>query len=392
MNDDIAINVDNVSKVFRLPHEKNSTIKGLFTSLFSGGSRGYHKQQALKNITLEVKKGEFLGIVGRNGSGKSTLLKILAGIYQPNKGSVQVHGKVVPFIELGVGFNPELTGRDNVFLNGALLGFSRKEMLAMYDDIVEFAELERFMDQKLKNYSSGMQVRLAFSLAIRSRADILLIDEVLAVGDADFQRKCYEYFKTLKKDKKTVVFVSHDMDAVREYCDVAVMIEDSQIVKSGTPDSVAQSYQKLFARARQAQHGSGQDRWGDEAAITESIEIDVSAKLISIKQSIKANRALENPIVGIRIRDTAGREVTGTNTRIENYKVPDLMKSDKIGLEWGFSNILADGEYYIDPAILHSDGVTVSDWWNEAKRFRVTKDRYIPYMVDPEFKLSLKND
>src|SRR5690606_31573026 len=155
------------------------------------GKRTYEKQQVLKNISFEIKKGEFVGIVGRNGSGKSTLLKLLAGIYSPDKGSIEVNGKLVPFIELGVGFNPELTGRENVFLNGALLGFNRKEMQAMYKDIVEFAELERFMDQKLKNYSSGMQVRLAFSIAIRAQSDILLIDEVLAVGDAAFQQKCY---------------------------------------------------------------------------------------------------------------------------------------------------------------------------------------------------------
>src|SRR5690606_7141480 len=156
------------------------------------GRRKYEKQQVLKDINFEIKKGEFFGIVGRNGSGKSTLLKLLAGIYSPDSGHVQVNGKLVPFIELGVGFNPELTGRENVFLNGALLGFNRKEMESMYEEIVEFAELERFMDQKLKNYSSGMQVRLAFSIAIRAKADILVLDEVLAVGDEAFQKKCYQ--------------------------------------------------------------------------------------------------------------------------------------------------------------------------------------------------------
>ena len=212
MEDNIAISVKNVSKNFRLPHEKADSIKSVFVNPFNKNRKKFEVQHALRDISFDIPKGEFFGIVGRNGSGKSTLLKIIAGIYQPNKGSVTVNGRLVPFIELGVGFNPELTGRENVYLNGALMGFSEKEVDAKYKAIVDFAELERFMDQKLKNYSSSMQVRLAFSVAtVLAESDVLLIDEVLAVGDADFQRKCFEYFKKLKKDKKTVIFVSHDM-------------------------------------------------------------------------------------------------------------------------------------------------------------------------------------
>ena len=177
--DEVAIKVSHVSKSFKLPHEKSNSVKSIVVNPLK--KRTYERQEVLKDINFEIKKGEFFGIVGRNGSGKSTLLKLLAGIYSPDKGSIQVNGKLTPFIELGVGFNPELTGRENVFLNGALLGFNRKEMSTMYDEIVEFAELEKFMDQKLKNYSSGMQVRLAFSIAIRAKSDILILDEVLAV-------------------------------------------------------------------------------------------------------------------------------------------------------------------------------------------------------------------
>src|SRR5580704_9615782 len=172
MSDNIVIKVESVSKTFRLPHEKNTSLKSAVINFYRR-KRTFEKQQVLKNVSFEIIKGEFFGIVGRNGSGKSTLLKLLAGIYSPSKGNIHISGKLTPFIELGVGFNPELTGRENVFLNGALLGFSRKEMAAQYDDIVQFAELERFMDQKLKNYSSGMQVRLAFSVAIRANTDIL---------------------------------------------------------------------------------------------------------------------------------------------------------------------------------------------------------------------------
>ena len=196
----------------------------------------------LKDVSFNIQQGDFIGIVGRNGSGKSTLLKLLAGIYTPTKGAIHVGGKLVPFIELGVGFNHELTGRENVFLNGALLGFNRKEMEAMYDDIVSFAELRRFMDQKLKNYSSGMQVRLAFSIAIKAHGDILLLDEVLAVGDAAFQQKCFDYFETLKREKKTVVFISHDMGAVSRFCNRAIYIKNGKIIKEGNPDDIAELY------------------------------------------------------------------------------------------------------------------------------------------------------
>ncbi|TXG77492.1 ABC transporter ATP-binding protein, partial [Patescibacteria group bacterium] len=236
MKDDVAIQVKGVSKDFSYARRKSVTIKSAFTGLVKRKEKEEQAtQHALKNISFEIKKGEFFGIVGRNGSGKSTLLKILAGIYQPNKGSVAVKGKLVPFIELGVGFNPELTGRENVYMNGALLGFSEKEVAEFYQEVVEFAELEDFMDKKLKNYSSGMQVRLAFSMAIRAKAEILLIDEVLAVGDADFQRKCFNYFQQLKKQRCTVVFVTHDMSSVREFCDRALLINDGKISAEGSP-------------------------------------------------------------------------------------------------------------------------------------------------------------
>jgi ABC-2 type transport system ATP-binding protein len=240
MAEDFAIKVEHVSKSFKLPHEKQSSIKG---SLINFHKRGYEKQEVLKDINLEIKKGEFFGIVGRNGSGKSTLLKLLAGIYTADEGHITVNGKITPFIELGVGFNEELTGRENVFLNGALFGFSRKEMEAMYPDIVAFAELERFMDQKLKNYSSGMQVRLAFSIAIRAESDILILDEVLAVGDEAFQRKCNEYFASMKDDEaKTIVLVTHGMDAVRKFCSRAMLIRDGIVEAIGSPEDIANRY------------------------------------------------------------------------------------------------------------------------------------------------------
>jgi ABC-2 type transport system ATP-binding protein len=241
MPDDFAIKVENVGKTFRLPHEKTSSIKSSVVNFYRR-KRTYELQKALEDVSFEVKKGDFFGIVGRNGGGKSTLLKLLAGIYTPTKGQIHVRGKLTPFIELGVGFNPELTGRENVYLNGGLLGFTRKEMDAKYEDIVSFAELRRFMDQKLKNYSSGMQVRLAFSIAIRAETDILLLDEVLAVGDVAFQQKCFNYFEDLKSENRTVVFVSHDMGAIRRFCNKAIYIHRGSLTYAGDPNEVADMY------------------------------------------------------------------------------------------------------------------------------------------------------
>jgi ABC-2 type transport system ATP-binding protein len=240
--DDIAMRVEHVAKSFKLPHNRQNTLKSAVVNLLGKGDRTFETQEVLRDVNFEIKKGEFFGIVGRNGSGKSTLLKMLAGIYTPTKGTITVNGSLTPFIELGVGFNPELTGRENVYLNGALLGFNNKEVDGMYHDIVSFAELERFMDQKLKNYSSGMQVRLAFSIAIRARSDILLLDEVLAVGDAAFQQKCFEYFHDLKEQGKTVVFISHDMDSMRRFCSRAMYIKDGDVIAIGEVDRIAQLY------------------------------------------------------------------------------------------------------------------------------------------------------
>ena len=244
VSSEIAISVQDVYKSFKLPTERAWGLKqAIFNRL--KGVKGFKEQKVLRGISLDVHQGEFLGIVGRNGSGKSTLLKVLSGIYVPEKGKVEINGNLVPFIELGVGFNPELTGRENIYLNGALLGFSNEKMDEMYDEIVEFAELEQFMDQKLKNYSSGMQVRLAFSIAIRARGDILILDEVLAVGDAAFQEKCNDYFRSLKGNQ-TVVLVTHSMENVRRFCDRAIMIENGKIAAEGDPEEVSKAYLALW--------------------------------------------------------------------------------------------------------------------------------------------------
>lgn len=240
----VAIHVQDLRKSFKLPTEKAGKLKQAIFNWIKG-VKGYKRQKVLRGLSFDIHEGEFVGIVGRNGSGKSTLLKLLADIYVPDSGTININGNLVPFIELGVGFNPELTGRENIYMNGALLGFSNEQMDEMFDEIVDFAELRDFMDQKLKNYSSGMQVRLAFSIAIRAKGDILILDEVLAVGDAAFQDKCSDYFASLHGNQ-TVVLVTHSMEMVEKYCDRAILIENGQITKDGKPKEVAQAYRNLW--------------------------------------------------------------------------------------------------------------------------------------------------
>lgn len=385
----LAISVDNVSKNFLLPHERVNSVKGLFTGLAQNLNRTKETQHALRNISLQINKGEFFGIVGRNGSGKSTLLKILAGIYQPTTGSVQTHGKLVPFIELGVGFNTELTGRENVFLNGAMLGFSRKEVEKMYESIVEFAELERFMDQKLKNYSSGMQVRLAFSMATRAEADILLVDEVLAVGDADFQSKCFDYFRKLKRDRKTVVFVSHDMSAVREYCDRAVLIEDSKIINAGPSEDIAQEYIKLFSAPLPSENQDS-SKWGEGGADIKKIETSKKIytendDLIEIKVAIKALDNFEEGIVpGITIKTDAGQAICGTNGKILRLPNLKLSKGKSATVTWTVPNVFSEGQFIIEPALSDAGNMKVLQWWSDARTFRVLNKYKTPYPVSPK--------
>ena len=249
-----AIEVDGVAKAFRLPHRRVSTLKERVLHPFE--SSGGETLHALRDISFAVPEGEFFGIVGRNGSGKSTLLKTMAGIYDVDAGTIGMRGRVSPFIELGVGFSPELTARENVVINAIMLGLSRKEARDRVDDVIAFAELESFLDLKLKNYSSGMNVRLAFSTAIQVDADILLIDEVLAVGDAAFQQKCFEQFRRLKEEGRTIAFVTHDMSAVERFCDRAMLIEQGEIVEIGDPERIARLYNEVnFGKLSAGRHG-----------------------------------------------------------------------------------------------------------------------------------------
>src|SRR5205823_8147597 len=238
-----AISAHLLSKSFRLPHEHYSTVRERFVHPFA--SRTYERLDALRGVSFDVQSGEFFGVVGKNGGGKSTLLKCLAGIYRADEGEIAVDGRLAPFIELGVGFNHEMSARDNVVLNAIMFGLSRRDARSRFDEIIAFAELEDFVDLKLKNYSSGMVVRLAFAVTVQVDADVLLFDEVLAVGDARFQRKCIEHFQRLKDEGRTVVLVTHDMKSVERFCDRALLLERGSVDVVGEPDVVARRYFEL---------------------------------------------------------------------------------------------------------------------------------------------------
>lgn len=242
------ITLEQVSKIFRLPHERKTTLRQRFVSIFKKDT--YERFYALRDISLKVNQGEFVGVIGRNGSGKSTLLKLIARVLEPTSGTIKVDANVAPFLELGVGFQHDSTVKDNIFLYGALLGMGRKEIIDKYDWIVEFSGLEKFVDAKLKNLSSGMQVRLGFSISVSIESPILLVDEVLAVGDIDFQRKCYDSFERFKKNGRTIVFVSHDLNAVETFCDRVILLEKGRIKNQGCCSDVLSGYRTAAASAK----------------------------------------------------------------------------------------------------------------------------------------------
>jgi len=357
--EDTAIKITNLSKGFKLPHERQNTLKG---TLINFNKRGYEKQRVLENLNIEIKKGEFVGILGRNGSGKSTLLKTLSGIYTPDKGSIDIQGKLTPFIELGVGFNPELSGRDNVFLNGALLGFSRSEVKKMYDDIVSFAELERFMDQKLKNYSSGMQVRLAFSVAIQANTDILVLDEVLAVGDEAFQRKCYDYFNELKAKGKTVILVTHDMSAVRRFCTRALVLNAGEVIYDGDTESATDIYRNLNLTSTEASIERSNKRAKSKAVFdadayiqsVSTLDEDGEKKVlyrpkekIVISCTFKLDGSIARPSLQLWFNNPGGTALSAIRIHSKDIKKEHINLDKEFTLNWILDGIFNDGKYLV---------------------------------------------
>lgn len=373
-----AVQVKDVKKQFSYSRHKNNSLKRAITQIFKKKDTGKDSFFALDGISFNVEKGDFFGILGRNGSGKSTLLKIISEIYQPTSGSVTHDGKLVAFIELGVGFKPELSGRENVYLNAALLGFSKTEIDAMYDDIVEFAELEYFMEQSLKNYSSGMKVRLAFSVAIRAKADILILDEVLAVGDADFQRKCYNYFNELKEANRTIIFVTHSMGLVKQYCNKAILIEDGKITHRGDASDIADEYTMLFNKSKEASIDSA--RWGDRSVVIDSLDVSHDDRQITIDVTVHANEDAEGVKFGVQVIHQ-GKLIAGfNNLNVEGADNLNFTKGQSKKLMFSVDNIFGFGEYTLSVTVNKDNGLTTCDKLKSVYQFSSKKDN-VHYVV-----------
>jgi ABC-type polysaccharide/polyol phosphate transport system ATPase subunit len=352
-----AVSLESVSKTFRLPHQQYSTLKE--RALHPFRSTEYDELHAVRDISLEIASGEFFGIVGRNGSGKSTLLKCIAGIYGVDQGRISVAGRLSPFIELGVGFNMDLTARDNVIINAIMLGLSRRQARQRFDDVIAFAELEEFIDLKLKNYSSGMLVRLAFATSIQVEAEILLIDEVLAVGDAAFQQKCFEEFFRLKREGRTIVFVSHDMYSVERFCHRAMLMERGNMVQIGDPRTIGRAYHKLnfghlpHAAPTEEHASSGTaiiDAWfqsGDGERLTSASQ----EEKLSMCFEVRLAEDLRDPVFAATLRTELGHTILVARSDQHGHGSGSFKAGETVIARFELPNWLTSSRYAMTPSL-----------------------------------------
>jgi len=392
MTQPVAIDVERLEKTFRIPEHRVHTLKE--RALHPLRRTRYTELYVLQDISFRIMRGEFFGILGRNGSGKSTLLKCLAGIYKADTGRIAVAGRLAPFIELGVGFNPDLTATENVTINAVMMGLSPAQARERFDDIIAFAELEDFVDLKLKNYSSGMQVRLAFATMVQSDADVMLIDEVLAVGDAAFQQKCFEVFDRLRAEGKTIVLVTHDLRLVGRFCDRAMVIHDHRIDSIGDPERVAQRYLDVnFIHALEGAEGGEVE---DELAVldiwmendgdkTESLPFGATA---DVWADIEAAREIADPEIRIWIENEEGTRVFAASTLEFGRDVAPLRPGERRRLRVRFENRLASDTYHVSALVRsRSRPERVSGVRHRAARFGVVGGEHVGGVVDIEHSL-----
>lgn len=371
-----AVSVNNVSKKFRLYRERNQYLK---TTLLRGGRARYEDFWAVKDVSFEIPVGSTFGIIGSNGSGKSTLLKCLAGILTPEEGNLAVNGRLSALLELGAGFHPELNGRENIFLNGAILGMTKNEISTRLDDIVDFSGLGHFIDTPVKNYSSGMVVRLGFSIAANVEPEILLIDEVLAVGDAEFQLRCYEKIERFRQDGRTIVLVSHGLSEIEQICDTVAWLEKSELKELGPSLEVVQKYNGASYSAIERNNEEIGDRWGSgEATISkvELIKAGTSTSLFITNEDMKirvhynAPTGIKDAVVGIRITHLHGMNVWGTNTKRNGIKIPLLFGEGFVDLDIDTLRLL-EGTYDLTIALSDIAEMNAYDHWEKRVRFDV---------------------
>lgn len=376
---DVAIMLRNVSIRFRIPKEKKAGVLDRIVGFIGGKQFGYDELWALRNINLKVNRGETVGIIGENGSGKSTLLKIMAHVFVPTTGKCVVNGKVAQFLELGVGFEPELTGRENVYLYGAIMGLKKKDIEARFDDIIKFAELEKFVDVKVKNYSSGMYMRLAFATAVHVEPEILLVDEVLAVGDFEYQQKCYDKFNEFKEEGKTIAFVSHDLSAVRRFCDKTQLLKEGRCVAFGDTNEIIDKYVYGMDIGRKKTDIAGTeerkayikdvkfyDKFGNESNVFKS------GDSMKIRIFYKADKKVENPVFGIGLYTDTGVYCYGTNTYQKKMPIKEIYGDGNVEID--IETIpLIQGKFLLTVAIHSEDHATRYDWLDKQFSFTIVK-------------------
>jgi ABC-type polysaccharide/polyol phosphate transport system ATPase subunit len=393
--------VDSVTKTFRVPEERSHTLKE--RALHPLRRTRHETFQALHEVSFDVRQGEFFGIAGRNGSGKSTLLKCLAGIYGVDSGRIWMDGRLSTFIELGVGFNQDLAARDNVVLNGIMMGLSPREARARYDAVIDFAELREFEELKLKNYSSGMHVRLAFAVAIQVDAEVLLVDEVLAVGDAAFQQKCFDVFHEMRDEGRTIVFVTHDMGSLNRFCHRALLLERGEVVHLGEPHEVADRYLEInFGRQPQAGAGGAEaeGRGGDgEARVLEAWIEDsrgerhaslAQGERVTVKALVKFEVEVEDPVASVYVLNEEHVAIVVATSQRENERSGSYVAGEVVVCSFTFQNVLAPGRYNPLFTLAHrGTGLDLMDRLEGAFSFVVTGPEAMGGLIDLPVEVSL---
>ncbi|MCT1539297.1 ABC transporter ATP-binding protein [Lysinibacillus capsici] len=403
MSSNYAIKIDNLSKQYQLFDKPSDRLKQI---LFRGHKQYYREFNALQNINFEIAKGETVGIVGRNGSGKSTLLQIIAGTLSPSNGKIQVNGRVAALLELGSGFNPEFTGRENVYLNGAILGISKAEMDERFDDIIQFADIGSFIDQPVKTYSSGMYVRLAFSIAINVEADILIVDEALAVGDTKFQIKCIDKMKEIKKSGTTILFVSHAGEQVKRFCEKGIWLENGQVKEIGKATSVVNHYEDslhmdLLKQQMEATKEEKVQEISKNQIIVDMKDVEyetpeIVAKITNVSTSdIRINtfdkfsvvveyeiyhKEIPNFLLGVAIYGSDRKYIFGPNTHLDKYEVPNTIGKHQVKYFIPSVPLMA-GSYFVDVGVFVDGGLVCLDYKNEVKQVHIESEYFSEGLV-----------
>lgn len=383
----IAISVKDVHKSFKIYYDKGQSFKEKI--LFRNRNK-YENREVLKGVSFDVKKGEAIGLIGKNGCGKSTLLKLMTQIIYPDKGSIKMNGRISSLIELGAGFHPDMSGRENIYTNASIFGLNRKEIDERIKQIIDFSELEEFIDNPVRTYSSGMYMRLAFAVAINVDADILLIDEILAVGDANFQAKCFNKLREIKASGTTIVIVSHALGQIEQICERSVWIEDGKIKKEGSPRDVHPYYLDFMGNKNTVNNQQQMDdidkddsqnknRWGNgDITITKICFFNSDDKEcynyktndnIKIKIDYQRKKIIDDVVIGIGIFRNDGLQCYGTNTQIDRWN--DIKLNDTGTIECDIENVnLLPGVYTVDIALHKEDGFAY-DYWKKSKQFTI---------------------